>query len=243
MTRNTHFPAPVRGILFDKDGTLIDFTSAWIPAGVQTARRLCALAGAPQRMDQLLQEAGYEGDHLSATSRWACGTTRDLLADWIRTLDLPDQEGLVEECLQFMTEAARDYSEPVTDLPQLFAKLRARACQLGVATMDLEQSATSILERFNARDAVDFICGCDSGHGHKPGPGMVQAFCAHCNLQPEQILVIGDTPHDLQMGRSAGAGIVVAVASGFSGREQLQQEADYLLESVSQLPALLDQWV
>jgi len=239
MTTNTQSPWPVRGILFDKDGTLIDFDSAWIPAGVQTAQKLCALANAPHRLEYLLEEAGYQGNQLSASSRWACGTTRELLADWIELLGLPAQDDLVEECLQFMTEAAREYSEPVTDLPQLFTGLRTRGCRIGIATMDLEQSAASILERFGAMEAVDFICGSDSGHGHKPGPGMVRAFCLACNLLPREVLVIGDTPHDLQMGHAAGAGTVVAVSGGFSGRELLQQ-ADYLLESIRELPSLLD---
>ncbi|HED14204.1 MAG TPA: HAD family hydrolase [Gammaproteobacteria bacterium] len=232
--------SPVRGILFDKDGTLIDFNSAWIPAGIETAKQLCTLAKLPQCLEDLLAAAGYQGNSLSASSKWACGTTRGLLTHWIETLGLQGRDGLLEECLQFMTEAAQKHSEPVTDLPLLFDELRTQGCQLGVATMDLEQSATTILERFGAREAIDFVCGCDSGYGLKPGPGMALAFCATCGLQPDEILVIGDTPHDLQMGRAAGAGRVVAVASGFSGRDQLELEADYLLESISQLPALLD---
>jgi len=240
MSGNVRSRLPVRGVLFDKDGTLIDFNSAWVPAGIQVARQLCALAGTPQRLEELLARAGYQEHSLSAASEWACGTTRGLLSGWIEILDLQHRDGLLEQCLEWMTEAARQHAESVTDLPQLFGELRNRGCLLGVATMDIEHSAVWILERFGVREAVDFVCGCDSGHGHKPGPGMALAFSARCALQAEEILVIGDTTHDLQMGRAAGVGTVVAVSSGFSGHESLQREADYLLESISQLPDLLD---
>ena len=106
--------------------------------------------------------------------------------------------------------------------------------------MDLEQAATTILEGLGIRLHVDFICGCDSGYGHKPDPGMVHGFCSACDLRPEEILVVGDTPHDLLMGRAAGAGTLVAVMSGVASRELLEPHADYVLDSVAGLPDLFD---
>ncbi len=232
---------PVRGILFDKDGTLIDFNSAWIPAGLQVAERLCALANAPHRLGALLELAGYQQQQkrLAPGSMWACGTSRELLADWVRELGLQGGDTLLEESLDYMTEVAKSHSVPVTDLGALFSELKARNCKLGVATMDLEQAATAVLEGFGIRSQVDFICGCDSGFGHKPDPGMVDAFCEACDLRPEEILVVGDTPHDLQMGRAAGVGAVVAVMSGVTQRDMLEPHADHVLETVAGLRDLI----
>ena len=33
-------PGPVRGVLFDKDGTLIDFEKTWLPGVLSAARAL-----------------------------------------------------------------------------------------------------------------------------------------------------------------------------------------------------------
>ncbi len=232
---------PVRGILFDKDGTLIDFNAAWIPAGIQAAERLCALASAPRQFDALIRRAGYQHHQkqLAAGSMWACGTTRELLADWIRELGLEGGDALLDESLDHMTEVARVHSQPVTDLVELFSELKSMGCTLGVATMDLEQAATAILESLGIRDFVDFVCGCDSGYRHKPDPAMVHGFCDASALAPEEILVIGDTPHDLEMGRAAGVGTVVAVMGGVASREMLEPHADHVLETVAELPDLL----
>jgi len=105
--------------------------------------------------------------------------------------------------------------------------------------MDLHAAARHVLQGFGVHSQLDFICGCDSGFGHKPDPGMVHAFCDACGLTADEVLVVGDTPHDLQMGRRAGARTVVAVMSGVASREMLEPLADTVLESIAGLTDLL----
>jgi phosphoglycolate phosphatase len=52
--------------------------------------------------------------------------------------------------------------------------------------------------------------------------------------------VIGDNPHDLEMARSAGAGVAIGVLSGTGTPEALAPLADHVLDSVCDLPAWLD---
>ena len=105
--------------------------------------------------------------------------------------------------------------------------------------MDDEQSAIGTLQGLGCSDQVDFVCGADSGHGEKPDPGMVLAFCEHCGLNSENVMMVGDSPRDLQMGRNAGVGLSVGVLTGTSGREALAPYADHVLNDISDIPALL----
>ena len=50
----------IRAVLFDKDGTLIDLHTAWVAAGLATARQLCDRSGQPQRFDSLVSEWGFD---------------------------------------------------------------------------------------------------------------------------------------------------------------------------------------
>jgi phosphoglycolate phosphatase len=95
------------------------------------------------------------------------------------------------------------------------------------------------MSRLQLLEHLDFLCGCDSGHGEKPDPGMVLAFCRACGLSPGEVAVVGDTPHDMNMARAAGVGLVVAVTSGAAGVELLQDLADHVIADVSALPGLL----
>lgn len=85
------------------------------------------------------------------------------------------------------------------------------------------------------------MAGYDSGHGAKPQPGMVTAFAAHLGVAPSRIAMVGDSPYDLVAARAAGA-VSVAVLSGPLGpaaRDTMAPLADYILDSVADLPALL----
>jgi phosphoglycolate phosphatase len=139
----------------------------------------------------------------------------------------------------FAEEGTR-LAQPVTDLVALFGRLKRRGLALGVATSDSHASACSNLARLRLSDLVDFVAGYDSGYGGKPGPGMVRGFCAATRLAAAEVMVVGDNRHDLEMGRSARAGLVVGVLSGTGSRKALAPYADRLIKSVDELEPLLD---
>jgi phosphoglycolate phosphatase len=64
---------------------------------------------------------------------------------------------------------------------------------------------------------------------------MVLAICAALRVAPDRVAVVGDTPADLAMGRSAGAGRVIGVLTGVGGRAELEPLADVVLGSVGEL--------
>jgi phosphoglycolate phosphatase len=229
--------AQLRGVLFDKDGTLIDLHASWVASGLETARALCALAGAPERFDWLVREAGYDAAtaRLAPRSLWASGTTEALVRHWLAQLGIGGADAMVARTVAAMTAQAAASAVPLADLRVLFAQLSARGLCVGVATMDLESGARAVLARLGVLEAVDFVCGCDSGHGEKPGPGMVLAFCRACGLEPAQVMVVGDTPHDMHMARAAGAGVVVAVTSGAADAAMLGALCNHLIADISEL--------
>ena len=238
----------IRAVLFDKDGTLIDFHASWVGAGLVAARELCSLAEQPQRFHALIADAGYDlaSERLDPQSRWAAGTTESLVRHWISELGIGElvageegSEHLVARMGELMSAEAGRQIIPLADLGALFAQLSGHGLRLGVATMDLEANARMALQRLGVHEVLDFVCGCDSGHGIKPGPGMVLAFCASCGLEPRQIMVVGDTPHDMNMARAAGAGAAVAVTSGTGQASDLCALADHVVDDLVELLAVL----
>ena len=66
----------IRGILFDKDGTLIDFRGQWLPAYRAAVTMLTE--GDRAKAERLLRLAGYDpgSNYLHPASPLACGTNR-----------------------------------------------------------------------------------------------------------------------------------------------------------------------
>lgn len=123
---------------------------------------------------------------------------------------------------------------PLVDLPALFGHLRADGKRLAVVTTDDRAPTDATLRHFGVRDIVEaLVCG-DDGFPTKPEPDAVWAVCQAYQVQPERIAVIGDSPADIAMGRSAGAGLVIGVRSGL-GEDADLADADLLIDSVRDL--------
>ncbi|WP_339948984.1 HAD family hydrolase [uncultured Albimonas sp.] len=230
----------IRGILFDKDGTLLDFEATWrgfveetlaavIPDDLALRDRLGDLAG----LDPVT-------GRFRAGSPVVAGSTAEVAALWAPYLPGRDAEGIAAEIDDRAAAAVmRGPMAAAPDLPALLEALRARGLALGVATHDSERAARSHMSMLGALEKFDFIAGYDSGHGLKPGPGMVQAFAGAVGIAPHEVAMIGDSLHDLGAGRSAGAGLVVGVLTGPAEAAELSPHADRVLGSIVELPDLL----
>ena len=114
-----------------------------------------------------------------------------------------------------------------------------RGLILGVATSDSEAGAKASLTPFNILDMLDFVCGYDTGHGIKPGPGMVHGFCKTIGVAENEVAVVGDNLHDLHMARAAGA-LAIGVLTGTSTHTDLALDADHVIGNIDELESLLN---
>lgn len=231
----------IRGILFDKDGTLIDLDATWLPVYRSAARLVADRAGEPGLAERLLAESGRDpaSGRIEPESPLAWAATTEIARTWAVRARAVDPDALAAEiCAMFHAHAA---TKPVAlaDLGRLFGDLRARGYRLGVATMDAEASARAMLAACNVLAHLDFIAGHDSGYGRKPDAGMVTAFCRAGGLQPAEVAVVGDSAADLKMARAAGAGLVVGVLTGPAPADLLAPLADHLLASIVELDTVL----
>jgi phosphoglycolate phosphatase len=231
----------IRGLLFDKDGTLIDFFATWGAAYRAVADEIAAHLGTAELADRLLIAGGYEPvtGALDPASPLACGTNDEIAALWASLAGTDDVEGLKRRVAQGFHRFGLE-PVPVTDLPGLFTRLRARGLRLGVATNDHDAPTRASLSYLGVDGLLDFVAGADTGFGGKPGPGMLHGFCAAVGLEPREVAVIGDTVADVAMARAGTAGLVVGVLTGASRHEALAGIADHVIPTIADLESLLD---
>jgi phosphoglycolate phosphatase len=233
-------PGRVRGVLFDKDGTLIDFRRTWIPAYLGVAEDLAAAARRPGLGAELLRRVGFDpaSGSFAKDSPLLWMTNAMIAARLAREPELHavDVLGTIE---RHFSDLERYPPQPVGDLPRLLAGLRGAGLRLGLATMDSTRQAHRTAELLGVAAQLDFVTGSDGGHGTKPDPGMVLGFCAACDLSPAEVVMVGDTVADLEMGRRAGCALVVGVLTGGTPEEALAGHADHILPDITRLAGLL----
>jgi len=228
----------IRGILFDKDGTLLDYDESWLPVNRELAK--IAAEGDPALADRLLLACGMDPvtGHIVPDSLLAAANTRQISQGLIAAGSPMPLDALTARLDDLFSHAA-DFSVAVTDLAAFFGRMRARGYRLGVASSDNERSIRQTAIRFGFLDCLDYIAGYDSGHGSKPEAGMVLGFCKATGLAAAEVAVVGDNNHDLHMGENAGAGLKIGVLTGTGSRESLGRAADYCLDDITGLEALL----
>lgn len=229
----------IKGILLDKDGTLFDFHQTWVP--ILQGGALLAARGDQRLVPVLMDACGYSvaSGRAVAGGVLAAGDTPELAALWATIAPDWQTGDLIQMLDQYFTAEGPLRAVPVTDLPALFGRLRHSGFTLGLATNDSHASAEATLANFGLADLFAFCCGYDSGHGSKPAPGMMHAFCAQVGLEPRDVAMVGDNFHDLEMARRAGAGLKIGVLTGTSLHADLAPHADIVLDSIADLLALL----
>jgi len=224
----------IRGILFDKDGTLFDFAATWNAWAEALLSRLAASAGVP--VEALADAIGFDwGARVFRSDSPVIAGTPDEVASYLAPL-VPLAPALL--VAEINAEAARAPQVEAVPLAPLLDGLRGQGLRLGVATNDAEAPARAHLAAAGVLDRFDFIAGSDSGHGAKPGPGMCLGFAAAMRLAPAEIVMVGDSRHDLIAGRAAGMR-ALAVLTGLAGAAELAPLAEAVLPDIGHLPAWL----
>jgi HAD superfamily hydrolase (TIGR01549 family) len=226
-------------IIFDKDGTLIDFHAMWGGWITGLAQRLEAAANRPLAA-HLFRAVAYDAvtgridpaGHLALTP---VAGIRAVISEALQAAGLsPD---FAEATLQanWLLPDAITLAQPITDLAELFNSLQKLGLKIAIATSDDRAPTESMLIKLGVIHLVDALICADDGLPLKPAPDMVLAVGRRLNVSPVKSVMVGDNTVDLQMGRAAGVGLAVGVLSGLASAEALSQYADILLPSVADL--------
>jgi len=231
----------IKGILFDKDGTLIDF-SLWRNAGINTIQTILTEYNLnDDKLNKELQKAiGIKEKGVEPFGALAYGSHEDLAYELHSILkkhiniDYDKFETHVVELLR--KEVLRDDVEfkEIVNIRKLYEYLNSNNIKMGMATADSKQSAMHLINKLNLHDSFDFIGSYDGTMKMKPHKDMCMRFCSMYNLEPGEVAIVGDSYSDMLFALNSGA-IGVGVLSGVSSKINLKDVANVIVPSVESL--------
>ncbi|PAQ15782.1 haloacid dehalogenase [Bacillaceae bacterium SAOS 7] len=241
----------IKAVLFDKDGTLLEFNSIWLKVAHELVDAfVCEEELLQSDKNDLLEKLGVFQDGADPNGIIACGTNDDIVELFVAFLKSKGCQKEKSQIHQWVNEKIltimKKYQHeivPVQDVRNLLEKMKQEKLTLGIVTADSLAATKLFLEMFDLSAYFDFIVTSDTFPVHKPDPLIVTTFCQQYSIDPAEVAVVGDTPLDLMLAKNGQVGVSVGVLTGTGQHEDLHDLADFVLPSVAQLLNENQRWI
>ena len=218
-------PKPLKALLLDIDGTLIDSNDAHTQAWRQALRE----AGHALAHDAIRPLIGKGGDKLLAEL-----VQLDIDAEPGKTISARRREIFIADHLPALqaTPGAR----------ALLEWLVAHGLRLIVATSATPQELGQLLKQAGVDDLIEQSVGSEDAPSTKPDPDIVLAALTRGGLRADEVLMVGDTPYDVQAAAAAGVPTLALRCGGwwtdgaFGGAAAIHDDPAALLRRIDESP-------
>ncbi len=189
----------LRGVIFDIDGTLVDSNEAHARSWVDTLHE----AGYDVPFDVIWPMIGMGGDKLlpSATG---------IESDSRLGKDLSKRRWEIFQ---------RDYLPRLKPMPgarELVARMREDDLAIIVASSAGGSELGALMEAADVADLMEETTSASDAEESKPDPDIVQAAVRKSGLEPDELIMLGDTPYDVQAAIGANVKLVGLLCGGWT---------------------------
>ena len=236
---------PCRLVIFDKDGTLIDFAATWIPLIRKRIASLLKILGRDGSLEAFLLRSWGIGPDGRVDPRGPCPVSPRSEEIIIGTMALYQHGYPWDEARQWVTQAfdqadaatdRRELLKPVHGVHTVLALLKERGFLLALATNDERRDTEAMVSDLGWDGFFDAIVCSGEASQPKPHPEMVLSICRRLSVSPGEAVFIGDSVTDMKMGKRAGlAATIGIVEGGVTPRDELEKAADLVVDSIREL--------
>jgi phosphoglycolate phosphatase len=231
-------------IIFDKDGTLLDFRQTWLSIFRELINLLLIKTGPSENLSRRIEDMlgmNFEKWDIDGNGPLAMGTSFDvdiLLAGCVY------REGIRwDNSIEIVRETVQDvFKGPIREKNLVPSKgaievlklVKQRGFLTALATNDNTIDATNDMKALGALPYLDLVVGADSVSNAKPAPDMIFHICELLGKKPENSVMIGDTMMDAIMGASAGVKLNIGIAE-IVPIEVLATKTDIVIRSMDEI--------
>jgi phosphoglycolate phosphatase len=210
---------PIKLILFDLDGTLVN-TSEDLTHALNFALN-------PFGLKELAVEDTIKlvGEGITRLIEKALGSER-----------VHQRGEATQRFLDYYSKHLTDCSIIYPGVPETLEKLHN--FKKAVISNKREDLSIKLLSALGLLNYFNMVVGSDTTSEKKPSAIPVFHIMKELHVTPEQAVIVGDSNFDIEAGKNAGIK-TIAVTYGFRGKKLLL-DADYRIDKFNELPSVLD---
>ena len=110
---------------------------------------------------------------------------------------------------------------PANGSRELVLRMQEAGLHLIIATSATSQELSVLLKAAQVDDLLDEATTSSDAEASKPAPDIVEAALNKLKMEPSEVLMIGDTPYDIESAKGAGVDTIGVRSGGFDD-EQLK---------------------
>ena len=216
-------PEKIKLIIFDVDGTLAETDDYYTEKAAVLIGKILPF---------------LDRETIEKPVRFPVMAGETILHFFYRLLDLVGLDSLVSKMHSKMSVSSQYKYREVEGMRDTLSVLREKY-EIGILSSGGRQSTDSFIEKFDLSGIIDLVVSSEDCKYIKPHPLPIRLMAANAGVSAENCLMVGDTVYDILCARRAGASFA-AVKTGFDTPLFLRLfQADLILESVNELPAIL----
>ncbi len=231
----------VKAIVFDKDGTLIDFDSFWITVSVKAIEYILKKLNREDiPTEELLAEIGVKNGVADIDGVLCKGTYEQIalaMNDVLKKYgcNIP-KEKIVRMVLDAynLNIASGNVKPTCANIRDVLIDLTNKGIKLAVVTTDNPEITHLCLEKLGIEDLFCKIYTDDGKTPVKPDPYCILDFSKLNDIEKDEIIMVGDTMTDVIFARNAGVS-VIGVGETAEKRECLNMYADFVVPDISHI--------
>lgn len=235
----------IKGIIFDKDGTLIQFDAFWISVSVNAINQILKQLNREDiPVEEILLSIGVENGVADTDGLLCKGTYEQIalaISDVLKKYDCMVSE---DKFVPMVLDAYNRNADSGEVLPTceniagVLGGLKSSGIKLAVVTTDNFEITQKCLVKLGIEHLFDKIYTDDGETPVKPDPWCALDFAKQMNLEKDEIIMVGDTMTDILFAQNAGIG-VIGVGANDENRQRLAKHADAVFPDISHIPAFL----
>lgn len=237
----------VNTVIFDKDGTLMDFDAFWISVTENALKEVFEKFDYTYNENdfiEILSRLGVIDGETDIDGILCKGTYEEIAEIVYEHLQNNGCDESFDEVKQTVFNAYNNNSasgeiKPTCDnIREVLVKLKNSGKSLCVITTDNKQITELCLEKLNIFELFDYIYTDDGVIAPKPNPECIDKYCRETGVLRSEIVMVGDTMTDVKFAKNAG--ISVICVGNENNRQKLADAADAVIPNISYIFEVLE---